>query len=138
MKLNVRIGEKNYNVEIEDLNARPIVAVVDGERFEVTPETGEKPHTRLKGSAPAEAAPKPAVISAPASTSKDLLAPLPGTVIEIFVKPGDEIESGQVLLVIEAMKMKNSIRSTRAGKVSAVLVQAAQIVNHKQPLLEFE
>jgi len=136
MKLNVRIGEKNYNVEIEDLNARPIVAVVDGERFEVTPETGEKPHARLDS--PADAAPKPAVIASPASSAKALLAPLPGTVIEIFVKPGDEIESGQVLLVIEAMKMKNSIRSTRAGKVSAVLVQATQIVNHKQPLLEFE
>ena len=63
---------------------------------------------------------------------------MPGTVIEIFVKPGDQIESGQVVLVIEAMKMKNSIRSTREGKVSAVLVSAGQTVTHKQILLEFE
>ena len=49
-----------------------------------------------------------------------MTAPLPGTVIEIFVKPGDQIEAGQVVLVIEAMKMKNSIRSTRAGKIAEV------------------
>jgi biotin carboxyl carrier protein len=66
-----------------------------------------------------------------------LTAPLPGTVIEIFVKPGEQIEAGQVILVIEAMKMKNSIRSTRAGKVAEVLVGAGQTVAHKQALVRF-
>ena len=42
MKLNVKIGEKTYSVEIEDLNTRPIIAVVDGERFEVAPENGDQ------------------------------------------------------------------------------------------------
>ena len=72
------------------------------------------------------------------SGEKSMPAPLPGTIIEIFVKAGDEVESGQVVLVIEAMKMKNSIRSTREGKVSAVLVSAGQTVTHKQALMEFE
>ena len=66
-----------------------------------------------------------------------MTAPLPGTVIEIFVKPGDQIETGQVILVIEAMKMKNSIRSTRAGKIVEVLVRAGQTVAHKEPLVRF-
>ncbi len=136
MKLNVKIGEKNYNVEIEDLNARPIVALVDGERFEVTPQTSEGHPVNRDAVAQAEAGPKRGVPHA--ASEKTLPAPLPGTVIEVFVKPGDEIESGQVILVIEAMKMKNSIRSTREGRVSAVRVSAGENVTHKQTLLEFE
>jgi biotin carboxyl carrier protein len=66
-----------------------------------------------------------------------MTAPLPGTVIEIFVKAGEQIEAGQVILVIEAMKMKNSIRSIRAGRISEVLVSANQTVAHKQILVKF-
>ena len=143
MNLNVKINNKNYTVEIEDLNARPIVAVVDGERFEVTPDTspvgnGAQLPIKKEAGAGIESAPKKMDILSPASNAKTLPAPLPGTVMEIFVKPGDEIESGQVVLVIEAMKMKNSIRSPRAGTVAAVLATAGQTVAHKQPLLEFE
>jgi len=141
MKINIKINETNYTVEIEDLNARPIIATVDGERFEVTPENGKPLEARKEASAPTASAPKKveAATVAPVSVnSKSLPAPLPGTITEIFVKPGDEVESGQVVLVIEAMKMKNSIRSTREGKVSAVLVSAGQTVTHKQALLEFE
>ena len=139
MNLIVKINEKIYSVEIEDLNARPIIAMVDGERFEVMPQNGGQPQIKKEASAGAEgSAPKRIEPPVASSTSKSLLSPLPGTVIEIFVKPGDEIESGQVLLVIEAMKMKNSIRSTREGRVAAVLATAGQTVTHKQPLVEFE
>jgi biotin carboxyl carrier protein len=58
-------------------------------------------------------------------------------VTEVFVKPGEVIEMGQVVLVIEAMKMKNSIRSTRAGTIAEVLVSAGQTVAHKQMLVKF-
>lgn len=138
MKLNVKINETNYTVEIEDINVRPIVAIVDGERFEVTPDNGKPLEVKKEASARVESAPKKAEAPSIASNAKVLPAPLPGTVTEIFVKPGDEVESGQVVLVIEAMKMKNSIRSTREGKVSAVLVSAGQTVTHKQALVEFE
>ncbi len=67
-----------------------------------------------------------------------MTAPLPGTIIETFVKAGDEIEAGKVVLVIEAMKMKNSIRTTRGGKVKEVLVSPGQTVAHKQALVRFE
>jgi glutaconyl-CoA/methylmalonyl-CoA decarboxylase subunit gamma len=67
-----------------------------------------------------------------------MVAPLPGTVIEVFIKPGDKVEAGQVVLIIEAMKMKNSIRSVRDGIVATVQVSAGQTVSHKQALLEFE
>jgi biotin carboxyl carrier protein len=138
MKLNVKIGEKTYNVEIEDLNARPIVAVVDGDRFEVTPVNSDQPRAQKEAGAVSESALKRMEVPAAISNEKSMTAPLPGTVIEIFVKAGDVVESGQVVLVIEAMKMKNSIRSTREGRVAAVLVNAGQIVTHKQALVEFE
>jgi len=66
-----------------------------------------------------------------------MTAPLPGTVTEVFVKAGDQIEAGQVILVIEAMKMKNSIRSIRAGRIAEVLVSPGQTVAHKQILVRF-
>jgi biotin carboxyl carrier protein len=66
-----------------------------------------------------------------------LTAPLPGTVVELFIKPGDEVEVGKIVLVIEAMKMKNSIRSTRAGTIAEVLVSTGQTVTHKQALIRF-
>ena len=137
MKITVKIGETNYEVEIEDLNTRPIIATVNGTRVEVTPENGN-PLPVKKEAVPAPAKEKkPSAPSMPAN-GKVLPAPLPGTVIEIFVKAGDHVESGQVVLIIEAMKMKNSIRSPREGKVSAVMASAGQTVTHKQTLLEFE
>jgi glutaconyl-CoA/methylmalonyl-CoA decarboxylase subunit gamma len=136
MKYTVRIEEKTYEVEIEDIHARPVIARVDGERFEVHPENGLRPD------APEEAKPIVRIetthpSAAPGSNASELTAPLPGTVVEVFVKAGEEVEVGKVVLVIEAMKMKNSIRSTRAGKVAEVLVSAGQTVAHKQALVKF-
>jgi biotin carboxyl carrier protein len=137
MKINVKVGEQNFEVEIEDLNARPIVAVVDGERFEVTPENGGQAKVEKDAGAPVEKKPVIGVSAPSVGDSHSLVAPLPGTVVEVFVKQGDQIETGQVVLVIEAMKMKNSIRSMRAGTVGEVLVSAGQTVAHKQALIRF-
>jgi len=136
MKYSVKVEDKSYEVEIEDLNAKPILAHVDGQKFEVSLENGarqtvEKETMRLN---PAEVTKQSSSLSA---SSSELTAPLPGTVIEIFVKAGNHIESGQIVLIIEAMKMKNSIRSTRAGKITEVLVTAGETVSHKQPLVRF-
>lgn len=136
MKYIVNVADKSYEVEIEDIHARPVIARVDGQVFEVSPEN------EVKQASPKEAKElKPLEVSkqpvGQIASSNDLTAPLPGTVIEIFVKTGDMIEAGQVVLVIEAMKMKNSIRSTRAGKVTDVMVSAGQTVAHKQALVRF-
>lgn len=136
MKYIVNVANQSYEVEIEDIYARPVIARVDGQVFEVNPESGVKPEARneLNGLKPVELSKQP---SSPSVGLNELTAPLPGTVIEIFVKAGDHIETGQVVLIIEAMKMKNSIRSTRAGKIAEVLVSAGQTVSHKQPLVKF-
>lgn len=138
MKVSVKIDGQNYDVEIRDLNKRPIIAVVDGETFEIQPESElgspvviEPP----KGKKPAtvEAVPQ----SKNATSRRALLAPLPGTVTEIFVLPGAQVETGQPVCVIEAMKMKNTIRSDRSGTVANVLASPGQSVKHKQTLVEF-
>ena len=136
MKYIANIADKSYEVEIEDIHARPVIARVDGQVFEVSPEevVVQTAHNETKEYKPVEVSKQPASLSA---GSNDLTAPLPGTVIEVFVKTGDVIETGQVVLVIEAMKMKNSIRSTRAGKIAEVLVSAGQTVAHKQALVRF-
>ncbi len=140
MKYNVTIQDKSYVVEIEDINARPVVAYVEGIRVEVIPDTNPLGVEGVRHEVQKEAK---EVHSIDLRTSagqnvNELTAPLPGTVVEVFVKAGDVIEAGQVVVVIEAMKMKNSIRSTRAGRVAEVLVNTGQTVAHKQPLVRFE
>jgi glutaconyl-CoA/methylmalonyl-CoA decarboxylase subunit gamma len=142
MKYNVKIGEKEFEVEIDDINKRPIIARVEGEEFEVRPEVGNRPAVNMASASATEvmsaAAASPAGASSTVLSATTLLSPLPGTVIEIFVRPGDTVEAGTTLLIIEAMKMKNNIRSMHTGKVAQVLVSAGQMVAHKQVLVEFE
>ena len=145
MKVVVKVGDRVFEVDIENTSARPIIAMVEGERFEVWPENLNQPTAGSESSTQpgtvnlsSSATQKGQTGSAGGSLSgKTMTSPLPGTVTEVFVKSGDQVESGHVALVIEAMKMKNSIRTTRAGKISAVLVSAGETVTHKQPLIEF-
>lgn len=149
MKLNVKINDQTFEVEIADLNARPILAVVDGETFEVYPEEAAQPAVRAAAAAaPAPAAVSPAPVAAvsrpaapapaaPVNAGKTLSAPLPGTVVAVLVKEGSAVKFGQELLTIEAMKMKNAIRATRDGTIAAIYVKEGDSVRHGQPLLEY-
>jgi len=60
---------------------------------------------------------------------QQILAPMPGKVVRLLVNPGDEVEAGQGLLVVEAMKMQNEIRSPKKGKVERLQVKEGQTVN---------
>ena len=83
--------------------------------------------------AAAEAAPKRVAL-----TDKTVVAPLPGRVIEIKVKAGDTVSVGQEVLVLEAMKMENSITSDYAGRVAGVLVAEGDSVQSEAPLVVIE
>ncbi len=137
MKYVVKVADKSYEVEIEDIHTRPVIARVDGLEFRVTPEEETRVliQKEVKEIKPVA---MPDYLSDLAVSTSELTAPLPGTVIEVFVRPGEHIETGHVILVIEAMKMKNSIRATRAGKISEVLVSAGETVAHKQALVRFD
>jgi glutaconyl-CoA/methylmalonyl-CoA decarboxylase subunit gamma len=144
MKQKLTINNQAYEVEIEDINARPVIVHVDGIRFEVMPEKQSQASPKNEADKRIESesykpnsTPVPAPSPNLALSGNSLTSPLPGTVVKIFVKAGDKVEAGQVVLVIEAMKMKNSIRSTYSGVVGDVLVNEGQSVAHKQPLIKF-
>jgi biotin carboxyl carrier protein len=148
MKLIIKVENQSFEVEVGDIHARPIIASVDGEMFEVWPEdvqlvksalamaqVANLPGTpQLTGSKPAPASVAPGALT---SGAKSVLAPLPGVIVAVGVKPGEAVEHGQELCTIEAMKMKNVIRASRAGTIGTVQVTVNQHVKHHDVLLEF-
>ena len=138
MKVNLSIEGKQYQVTLKDLTTRPIIAEVDGQTYEVWPEEEQASIPTVKSSTPtpvvaATAAPVPA-----AAGSLTLTAPLPGVIISVEVREGQSVTNGQELYVLEAMKMKNSIKANRNGKIASIHVNPGDLVKHNQPILTFE
>lgn len=138
MKVNLTIEGKQYQVTLKDLTTRPIIAEVDGQTYEVWPEEEQASIPATTSSTPipvvsATAAPVPA-----AAGSLTLTAPLPGVIISVEVREGQSVTSGQELYVLEAMKMKNSIKANRNGKIASIQVNPGDLVKHNQPILTFE
>jgi biotin carboxyl carrier protein len=65
---------------------------------------------------------------------QQITAPMPGKVIRVLVKPSDKVKAGQGILVVEAMKMQNEVRSPKTGSVERLLAQEGQPVNAGQVL----
>ena len=96
-------------------------------------------------SAPAPAAALPPVEAAPVTNTIELKSPMIGTFYRksspdkpVFVEVGDIIEKGQVICIIEAMKLFNEIEAEASGKVVKILVDDSQPVEYDQPLLLIE
>lgn len=68
---------------------------------------------------------------------KEIKAPMPGLILELKVKPGDEVKKGDVVLILEAMKMENILKSPGDGIVKAVKVSLHQSVEKNQVLIQF-
>jgi biotin carboxyl carrier protein len=67
-----------------------------------------------------------------------LKAPMPGMVVSILVEEGQNIEKGQVLLILESMKMQNELKSPRAGTIGRLRVKAGESVEQRQTLLSVQ
>lgn len=141
MKIKVVIDNQNYTVEIEDIHARPVIATVQGERFEVWPESTQEhtPPAKTPVIATPEAEAVTSAFTAPTSSSggREVLSPLPGVIVAILVKPGEAVTRGQELCTLEAMKMKNAIRSNKDGTVASIEVQVGDQVGHGQVLITY-
>jgi propionyl-CoA carboxylase alpha chain len=74
----------------------------------------------------------------PPDLSKFLLAPMPGLLTQLLVAPGDKVEAGQPLAVVEAMKMENILRAQRTGTVKAANYAAGDSLAVDAAILEFE
>ena len=142
MKIKVVIDSQSYMVEIEDIHARPVIANVEGDIFEVWPESDQAVETKstaMPNILVPDVGPMTSTMMAPADTSggKDILSPLPGVIVAILVKPGDDVKRGQELCTLEAMKMKNAIRSNKDGTIASVEVAVGDQVGHGQVLLTY-
>ncbi len=94
---------------------------------------GAKAEAAAPKAAPAKEEPK-----GPSITGPVLKAPMGGTIMEILVKPGDQVKAGQNVIVYEAMKMENDLASDIAGTVKRILVNENDVIGTDQPLIEFE
>lgn len=114
---------------------------VNGTDYEITLEevTGAE---ASKPAAPApQAAPAPAVAPAPAAASagsEQIVSPMPGNILNVNVKVGDAVKKGQVLLILEAMKMENEIMSPRDGVVAGVHVNKGESVDSGKLLVSLQ
>lgn len=142
MKIQVKIDNQTYSVEIDDIHARPVIAMVESDRFEVWPEAAgtarssaaAAPVISVSDSVPASSVPDSPVNT---SVSGDIISPLPGVIVAVMVKPGEAVSRGQELCTLEAMKMKNAIRSHRDGSIASIEVAVGEQVNHGQVLITF-
>jgi len=145
MRMHVQIDEQKYEVEVGELTEQPVQVVVDGEQFNVWVEE-DVSDAAIATPASAAAAqpdrprkldPRPVSVQATSGSSKSVAAPIPGVILSVGVKPGDLVKIGQELCVLEAMKMKNTIRAARDGKIASVHVSAGDHVSHGQALMDY-
>jgi len=114
-------GEEVYTVE------------VDGERYTVTVSDGGD----VTGVAPVGKGAAKTEAAAPAEgDGEPIPAPLGGNIFKILVKPGQEVEEGDTLLILEAMKMESEVSAPRAGTVTQIHVQSGDAVSAGDPLLD--
>ena len=134
MNFTVNVNNKSYQVEIKDINTRPVQAYIDGECFEVTPETKtvSKPTTETKQNV-SNTNPQTTTASA---GSNNITAPIPGVITAIKVAVGESVSAGDEVCSLEAMKMNNAIRTTKNGTIAAIKVSQGDHVAHGQILVE--
>ena len=147
-KYQYKVQGVDYDVEIEEVEGNVAKVVVNGIRFDVELKQPINPTSTLKKvrveapkpvarpaiptAAPAAA---PAAPAAPTGSGSPVKAPLPGTVTELKVNVGDTVKQGDVVLVLEAMKMQNNIESEYNGTVTSIAVKQGETVMEGSVLL---
>ncbi len=123
-KYQYKVQGVDYDVEIEEVEGNVAKVNVNGIR---------KPVARpaVEAAAPVAAA----APAAPAGAGSPIKAPLPGTVTEVKVNVGDTVKQGDVVLVLEAMKMQNNIESEYDGTVTSITVKQGETVMEGSVLL---
>jgi biotin carboxyl carrier protein len=129
----VTVGDKALDLDLVKIGESELSVLVDGVSHDLTLEKtplgfavlvrGDRFDVELKDAV------KGAVLGQVAHTGPvKLMAPMPGKIVKALVAPGDAVETGQGVLVMEAMKMENELKATRAGTVLEVRVQEGQAV----------
>lgn len=134
MKYQVKVDGKVFEVEVEKVGGG--YQSLTPASLTAAPAAPAAPAPQAAAPAPAPAAPAepapapaaPAAAPAASGGSGDVVAPMPGTVLKVNVNSGDTVASGDVILILEAMKMENEIVAPCAGKVT-LNVKAGETVD---------
>ena len=128
MKFQISLNDRTYEVEVEV--AEPMTA---GEFA-----TYQPTHVAAPAAAPVAApaaAPAPAAPAAVTGAGETVNAPMPGTILKVNATVGQAVKEGDVLVVLEAMKMENEIMAPKSGTVTQVLVTKGSAVDTDAPLV---
>lgn len=132
-KFNIKVNGISYEVEIEEVKEGAPQAAAP-QVTKVTPKVAAPKVAAPKVEAPkAKAKEKEAIAAGAGEHSID--APMPGKIVKVVVEEGQSVKTGDVLLVLEAMKMQNEITADADGTVKAVNVEAGQNVKVKESLV---
>lgn len=121
-KFNITVNGNSYEVEVEEVGG--VSTSAPAPRPAAAP--SRAPKAAAPAAKPAAPAAKPA---APAAGSTTVTAPMPGNIWEVKVNVGDEVKNGDVLVVLEAMKMENEIMAPADGKVVSINAPKGTAVN---------
>lgn len=123
-KFIINVNGASYEVEVEEVGAASSAAV-----------SAPAPTPAAAPAAAPAPAPAPAAPAAPPAGAETVSAPMPGNIVAVKVSVGQSVNAGDVLCVLEAMKMENEIMAPKAGKVVAVSTSAGATVNTGDPLV---
>ncbi|WP_111309341.1 biotin/lipoyl-containing protein [Confluentibacter sediminis] len=133
------INENSYGVKILSHESNIIELEVNGTSYSVKmKEEIKKVKTPTLVRKPVNSAIEPVKINPSSSAKAKITAPIPGVILSLKVKVGDTIKENDLLLVLEAMKMENSIVSEKSGVVTAVNVAVGQQVLQGEVMIELE
>ncbi|MBQ1679241.1 MAG: biotin/lipoyl-binding protein [Oscillospiraceae bacterium] len=124
MKYKVTLNGRTYEVEVE---AGKAMLVDEYEAYAPAPAAAPAAAT-APAAAPA-AAPAPAPSAAEIAAGERVNAPMPGNILKVAVNAGDKVKAGQILVILEAMKMENEIVAPKAGTVAQVVVKVGEKVD---------
>ena len=132
-----KIGGKEYNVTVNPKEGKLFDVTVNGATYEVESENAPVAAPAPQpAAAPAQAAPAAAAPAAkPAGAGEKVPSPLPGVIIEISVKEGQQVKQGQKLVILEAMKMENEIPAPKDGTVTEILVHKGDTLQEGDPIV---
>ena len=136
---NFKIAGRDYTTKVEEQENGTLLVTVNGKAYEVNmPEQAHAIHKTIARPA-ATAAPAVTPSAAPAAGKANTMsAPLPGTITKIVAQKGQKVKKGDVLIVMEAMKMANDIVAESDGTVKDICVSVGQSVNQGDALVEFQ
>ncbi len=138
-EFSFKLNGKDYKASVEEKAEGALTVTVNGKAYQVeVPVThASAPRIVRPSVAPIGAGPV-AQRPAAAATAENVTSPLPGTIIEIKVKEGEKVKRGQVLVVMEAMKMANDIVADHDGTINKIMVKVGENVTQGVVLVTME